>query len=114
VLNSDLWGKLADSSQPLPLGGKVLCAYELLIMAIADTDQIAYIHSTESQDELWLVTGEEFLGDLKSELMSGHFFDKYFAWSFQDTRKIVIQIKLEVSGSNTIENLCEVEVTYEI
>ena len=58
ILSSDLWGKDADNSAPLPKDAVALCAYELLIMAIAEMEQIAFIHTTSTRDELWMVTEE--------------------------------------------------------
>ena len=58
ILSSDLWGKDADNSAPLPKDAVALCAYELLIMAIAEMEQIAFIHTTSTRDELWMVTDE--------------------------------------------------------
>ena len=58
ILSSDVWSNEAESSPSLPKDAVALCAYQLLVMAIADMDQIAYIHSTPTQDELWMVTEE--------------------------------------------------------
>jgi hypothetical protein len=58
ILSSNVWGKDADSSAALPEDAVPICAYQLLILAIADMDQIAYIHSTPTRDELWMVTEE--------------------------------------------------------
>ncbi len=58
ILSSDVWGKETESSAALPKEAVPLCAYQLLILAIADMDQIAYIHSTPTRDELWMVTEE--------------------------------------------------------
>ena len=56
ILSSNVWGKDDECSEVLPEDAVALCAYQLLVMAIADMDQIAYIHSTPTQDELWMVT----------------------------------------------------------
>ena len=61
-----MWGKVTESSTVLPKDSVALCAYQLLVQGIADMDQIAYIHSTPSQDELWMVT-EEVLFDTSKE-----------------------------------------------
>jgi hypothetical protein len=58
ILSSNVWGKDADSSAALPKDAVALCAYQLLVQAILDMDQIAYIHSTPTRDELWMVTEE--------------------------------------------------------
>ncbi len=58
ILSSDLWGKDAESSAALPEDAVALCAYELVVMAILDMDQIAYIRQTARVDELWMVTEE--------------------------------------------------------
>ena len=58
ILSSNVWGKDAESSAALPEEAVALCAYELLVMAILDMDQIAYIHQTARGDELWMVTEE--------------------------------------------------------
>ena len=58
ILSSNVWGKDAESSAVLPEDAVALCAYQLLILAIADMDQIAYIRSTSTRDELWMVTEE--------------------------------------------------------
>ena len=66
ILSSNVWGKVTESSTVLPKDSVALCAYQLLVQGIADMDQIAYIHSTPSQDELWMVT-EEVLFDTSKE-----------------------------------------------
>ena len=66
IMSSNVWGKDTDSSTALPKDSVALCAYQLLVQGIADMDQIAYIHSTPSQDELWMVT-EEVLFDTSKE-----------------------------------------------
>ncbi len=65
ILSSNVWGKDAECSEVLPENAMVLCAYELLVQAIADMDQIAYIHSTATQDELWMVTEEMLFDNFK-------------------------------------------------
>ncbi len=65
ILSSNVWGKDAECSEVLPENAVVLCAYELLVQAIADMDQIAYIHSTATQDELWMVTEEMLFDNFK-------------------------------------------------
>ncbi len=68
ILSSNVWGKDTDSSTVLPKDSVALCAYQLLVQGIADMDQIAYIHSTATQDELWMVT-EEMLFDNSKEAL---------------------------------------------
>ena len=58
ILSSNVWGKDAESSAALPKDAVALCAYELVVMAILDMDQIAYIRQTARGDELWMVTEE--------------------------------------------------------
>ncbi len=58
ILSSNVWGKDAECSEVLPEDAVALCAYQLLVQAILDMDQIAYIHSTPTRDELWMVTEE--------------------------------------------------------
>ncbi|MBT6009864.1 MAG: hypothetical protein HOG80_00600 [Candidatus Marinimicrobia bacterium] len=58
IMSSNVWGKDTDSSTALPKDSVALCAYQLLVQGIADMDQIAYIHSTPTRDELWMVTEE--------------------------------------------------------
>ena len=58
ILSSDLWGKNTDNSTALPKDSVALCAYQLLVQAILDIDQIAFIHTTPDRDELWMVTEE--------------------------------------------------------
>lgn len=65
ILSSNVWGKDTDSSTALPKDSVALCAYQLLVQGIADMDQIAYIHSTATQDELWMVTEEMLLDNSK-------------------------------------------------
>jgi hypothetical protein len=67
ILSSNVWGKDAECSEVLPEDAVALCAYQLLVQAIADMDQIAYIHSTPTQDELWMVTEEELFDNSKAE-----------------------------------------------
>ena len=58
ILSSNVWGKEAESMKALPKDAVALCAYQLLVMAIWDMDQIAYIRSTPTRDELCMVTEE--------------------------------------------------------
>jgi hypothetical protein len=58
ILSSNVWGKETESLAALPKNAMALCAYQLLVQAILDMDQIAYIHSTPTRDELWMVTEE--------------------------------------------------------
>ena len=58
ILSSDVWNKDADNATTLPKDAVALCAYRLLVQGILDMDEIAYIHSTPSGDELWMIAEE--------------------------------------------------------
>lgn len=72
LLSSDIWGKDEENKQILPPDATPLCAYEMLILGLADADEIAYLHITDTRDELWVLGGDEFLAAQRDALRSGH------------------------------------------